>query len=192
MKNFVILSLLLVAGIFAPKPAMAAANVTTAAKYQLNNWMGPVALKNQLGTMMLGLDTNPYIYSYADTTVTTAQVLALNGTPITLVAAPGAGFVTLVKAVYASITYNSVAYACNAAGLPVRYTDGSGTITATLTQGFCQSSASALQYVPAATTALTPVANAAIVLHAGSANPTTGNSAIKVRVFYTTVPSPLP
>lgn len=192
MKNFIFLSLLLVLGLLAPSPVKAAANVTTAAKFQLNNWMGPVALKNQLGTMLLGLDTNPYIYSYADTTITTAQVLALNTTPITLVAAPGAGLVLVVKALYSSITYNSVAYVCNAAGLSARYTDGSGAVTAVLTQAFCQASASALQYVPAAVTALTPVANAPIVLAAGSANPTTGNSAIKVRVFYTTVPSPLP
>jgi hypothetical protein len=134
------------------------------------------------------LDQN--LLRYRDTTIATASVLTLNATPVSLIPAPGAGFVNIVDSVYATIDYNSAAYVLDAAGLTVRYTDGSGaSVGATLTQAFGQASADAIQSVRAAATALTPVANAAIVLYADNADPTTGNSAIKVRVYYRIVPS---
>lgn len=128
----------------------------------------------------------------ASVTLTSAQVLLLNSTPITIVPAPGAGFTNLVLGIYSTLTFNTAAYATNAAGFTLRYTDGSGAVTATLPQAYLQSGASSLQYVPAAVSALTPVANAPLVLFAGTANPTTGDSPLKVRVFYRTVPNPLP
>lgn len=135
---------------------------------------------------------DPTVVKWADTMVTTAQVLALNTTPISLLAAPGAGLVNVVRAVYATITYAGTAYVCDAAGLTVRYTNGSGALAATLPQTFCQAAADAVNSAGQSSTAITPVANAALVLFAANANPTTGTSGIKVRVYYTQAPNPLP
>ena len=129
---------------------------------------------------------------FADVTVTSEEILALNTTPKQLVAAPGSDLVVIVDSVYATMTYAAATYAADAAGFTVRYTDGSGnSVGATLTEGFVESTASAMQSVRAAATALTPVANAAIVLYADNGNPTTGDSAIKVRTYYRVVPNPL-
>lgn len=174
--------------------------ITTAQKEQLNNKFG-VAVPRivQLGTLIQNLEPTSTAglvrgdLQMADVTISTAEVLALFTTPKTLVAAPGAGFTLIPVSIYSSITYNTTAYACNAAGLILKYTDGSGTAPGSvLTQAFCQSSASAEQVVQNAATAYTPTTNAALVLQAGTANPTTGNSAIKVRIFYRRVPKPLP
>jgi hypothetical protein len=133
------------------------------------------------------MDSN--ILKYVDVTVPTAEVLTLNATPKELVPAPGAGFVNIVDSVYATIDFNSAAYATDAAGFTVRYTNGAGaSVGATLTQGFAQAAADARQSVRAAATALTPVANAAVVLYADNADPTTGDSDVKVRVYYRVVP----
>lgn len=132
------------------------------------------------------------ILQYTDTTLSTAQILLLNTTPISLVAAPGSGLVLLPVALYATLTYVAAAYSANAAGFTVRYTNGSGQTTAmTLTQGFIQSSANAIFHVVAGATAIIPVANAALVAYADSANPTTGDSAIKIRVFYRVLANPV-
>lgn len=141
---------------------------------------------------VLNANIDPTVVKWQDTTITTGQMLALFDTPITLVAAPASGLVNIVRAVYSTMTYNSVAYVCNAAGLIVKYTNGSGATAATLSQTYCQSAASAIAYVADSSTMMTPVAAAALVLHAGTANPTTGNSGLKVRVYYTQAPSPLP
>lgn len=192
MKKF-LLAVIALAGFVSQD---ASAVITAAQKYKLNNQFGLATPKIvQLGSLieMVNANMDPSVFQYKDTTLTTAQILALNTTPITLVAAPGAGKAILVRSLYATITYNSAAYSCNAAGLIARYTDGSGTAPgAVLTQGFCQSSANAVQVVEMSSTAYTPTVNAPIVLHAGAANPTTGNSAIKVRVYYVVAPHPLP
>lgn len=174
--------------------------ITAAQKYLLNNKFSVgVPNKVQLGTLIdnlevtstAGLDRGDL--QIATVTVSSAEILALNTTPKTLVAAPGSGYALIPVAIYATMDYAAATYACNAAGLILKYTDGSGTAPgAVLTQGFCQSAADAAQVVNVSTTAYTPTTNAALVLHAGAANPTTGDSAIKVRVFYRRVPYLLP
>lgn len=173
------------------------AAMTTSQKYKLNNWMGPVGLDVQLGTLIQNAENanafaDANLVKYVDVSISSAQMLALNTTPKTLVAAPGAGFAILPIELYSTITYNTTAYVCNAAGLILKYTDGSGTAPGSvLTQAFCQSSASALQNVKNSATAFLPTTNAALVLHAGSANPTTGDSVVNVRLYYRVVPNPL-
>ena len=56
------------------------------------------------------------------TVLTSAQILALNTTPIELVAAPGAGFYNVVEKVIASVDYNSAAYATTT-DIEIRYTN---------------------------------------------------------------------
>lgn len=126
-------------------------------------------------------------------TVPTAEVLALNATPKQLVAAPGAGKAIIVTGVQFMLNYNSAAYNGIAAGedLAVRYTNGSGTIVAHCeATGFLDAVADAYRFSFAANNAsgsiseVTPVANAAIVLHMLTGEIATGNSDLIVKVFY--------
>jgi len=127
----------------------------------------------------------------ADVTISTAELLALNATPKTLVAAPGAGYAIIPVDVQLMLDYNSAAYNGIAAGedLEVRYTNGSGQLVATVeTTGFLDATADAYRHVyPASTAATVPVSNAALVMNLASAEIATGNSPLKVRVRYRTV-----
>lgn len=149
--------------------------------------------KLSLAASLLSADMEPALQHYTDVTLTSAQVKALNATPITLVAAPGLLKAILVDAVYSTLTYVSAAYSTNAAGATLFYTDGSGTNTGiTLTQAYLQSSATAQAYVRGAATSHSPTVNAAIVIKASTTDPTTGDSPIKIRTYYHTVALPLP
>lgn len=122
-------------------------------------------------------------------TITSAQVLALNGTPITLISAPGAGKAIVPVLALWFLDFNTTAYNGIAAGedLALRFTDASGEIAAQVeTTGFLDASADAHR-VTQFTGLFVPVANAALVLHMLSGNVATGNSPLKLKVFYRTV-----
>lgn len=132
--------------------------------------------------------------------VTAAEMLALNATPKTLVAAPGAGRVLVPVGALFFLDYNSAAYAGIATGedMAIRYTNGSGAVAATVeTTGFLDQTADQLRWLnagatPAATAGgLTPVANAALVLHMTTGEITTGDSPLFVRTYYVNLPATL-
>lgn len=121
-----------------------------------------------------------------DTLISSAELLALNATPQTVVTAPGAGIYAQFLGAVLFLDYNSTAYDGIAAGedLSFKYTNGSGAkVSADVeTTGFLDATADAMATaVPAGAVA---VANAAIVLHLLSDEIATGNSPLKVRVFY--------
>lgn len=118
-------------------------------------------------------------------TVVTGSVLTLNTTPVELVAAPGAGKVILIEEITGKLVFNSVAYTGSNA-LEFRYTNGSGAkVTADLSSAFLNS-ASGTNYatVKSVVTAVTPVANAPVVVFVPSANPGAGNSPLVFKVKY--------
>lgn len=128
-------------------------------------------------------------------TITSAQLLALNATPIQVVAAPGANKAIIVEDVIATKAAGT-AYDGIAAGedLALRYTDGSGTILASIeATGFLDQTTAqcriASKVVPgiAITTNLTPTANAALVAHMATGEIATGDSDLKLRVRYRVV-----
>lgn len=136
------------------------------------------------------------IGGYRTVKIPTASMLTLNGTPIQIVPAPGAGKIIIPMMMIGSMVFNSAAYATNAAGATLRYgTAGAGVSTLfTFSQAFLQSVASAVQVVnhPSAATYL-PVStdyNVPLTLIAGSADPTTGDSDLYVRVFFRVVTLP--
>jgi len=133
---------------------------------------------------------------YVDVTVSSDEILALNATPKTVVSAPGAGLVTIFQGAFLFLDYNSAAYAGIAADedLSFKYTDDSGLeVGACEATGFLDQTADQIRYTPVkATAAITPVANAALVLHMATGEITTGDSPLYVRVFYSVIPASLP
>lgn len=137
----------------------------------------------------------------ADITITSAELLALNATPISLIAAPGAD-----KAIWfmgAVLTKAAgTAYAGIAAGedLAFCYTNAAGLdVGVCETTGFLDQATAQARVVNPQTGALAggtvsdfvPVANAALVLALLTGEITTGDSDLKVRVFYRIVPTVL-
>lgn len=124
-------------------------------------------------------------------TLTSADILALNTTPITLVPTfgtnssnVGLNYVYIVEGITARLYYGGTAYT-GANNLEFRYTDASGAkVTADLPNTFINSGANTFAHVAGITTAFTPVYNAPIVVRVPTANPATGNSRITLVVKY--------
>jgi hypothetical protein len=132
--------------------------------------------------------------AYVDVTISSAELLALNATPKTIVAAPGAGKALVFENIQLFLDYNTTAYDGIAAGedLSVKYTNAAGQQVASVeATGFLDASADALRYGYETVQDKTPVANAPLVLHMLAGEIATGNSPLKVRTFYKVIPSTL-
>ena len=120
-----------------------------------------------------------------DIELTTAEILALFTTPKELVPAPGANKINQFMGAVGFIDYNSATYASYGI-LTVKEVDGSGTALSdamaanTLVQltedGYEEFAKVAVE------TALK--ANVALVLTCDTGNPTTGDSPIRIKIFY--------
>ena len=127
-------------------------------------------------------------------TITTAQLLALNATPIEIVAAPGAGKALIFEGMMIQKP-SGTAYAGIAAGedLSVKYTDGSGAEVAQCeTTGFLDQTTDQIRYVRPHTAAsgvsqITPVVNAKLVLQLLVGEIITGTSDLNCEVLYSIV-----
>lgn len=126
-------------------------------------------------------------------TITSAQLLALNATPQSILAAQGASLaiIPLRVAIYKPA---GVAYAGIASGedLVLKYTDGSGAQCSSVieTTGFLDQTTAQTRVagMPGSVTTTAgdyaPVANAAVVLHLLSGEITTGDQPLYVRLWY--------
>jgi hypothetical protein len=121
----------------------------------------------------------------ADISLTNEEILALQTTPKTLVANPGANKALIFLGAELKLVYSTAAFANIAAGddLNVRYTNGSGGIVGVgESTGFLDLTADAWMWInPSASPLVTP--NAALVLSLGGAVDT-GGGTLKVRVYY--------
>lgn len=124
----------------------------------------------------------------ATVTVSSEELLALNATPKTLIAAPGEGKALILLGAELWLDFAETAYDGIHADedLTIRYTDASGAVLATVeTDPFLAATADAFRYVqPTTTAAITPVANAPLVLHLSTGEIATGDSTLKLRLLY--------
>lgn len=127
--------------------------------------------------------------------ITSAQVLALNATPVEIIPAPGANKAIIFEGAVVHKPAGT-AYAGIAAGedLAFKYTNGSGLDVGECEMtGFADQTTAQVRYVrpvvqgTAPVSSLTPVANAALVAHLLTGEITTGDSPINVRVYYRVV-----
>lgn len=125
---------------------------------------------------------------YAEVTIAAASVLTLRATPVTLVAAPGAGYVLQLLGGYVIMDYGMTAYTESADNLAVKYTNGSGAAASETieTTGFIDSTADdMITVIPIKDVAA--VANAALVLHNTGDGEfgNMGDSPLRVKILYT-------
>ena len=116
-------------------------------------------------------------------TLTSAQILALNTTPVTLIEA----FLNsniIVEGITARLNFNTTAYT-GANALEFRYTNASGVkVTADLSSAFLNSAATAYASVAGIEAQITPVLNAPIIIVVPTANPATGNSTLDLFIRF--------
>lgn len=130
-------------------------------------------------------------------TITSAELLALNATPKSIVAAPGQGLAILpLRTVIHKPTGTAYAGIASGEDLVLKYTNGSGgqcssvcETTGFLDQTTVQTRAFGMPGSSGSTAGdVTPVGNAAVVLHLLTGEITTGDSPLYVTCYYSVIP----
>ena len=128
---------------------------------------------------------NVALLRVAEVTLTSAQILALHTTPVSIIAAQGAGKVIVIDKVVGFIDYGAATYSLTTSTLNLDYkADASGNTAASLANAFVVSTANA--YGIGLGTIGVPLANEPIVATLGSAA-TVGDSPITLIVYYKVV-----
>lgn len=126
--------------------------------------------------------------SYKDITLTAAQLDTLAATAVELIPAPGAGKALIFEGAFVFLDYVSATYAGTSETITIKYENGSGATVGTITEAFIESTADAyLNVVPVTAVALVNKALVAIA----SADLTTGDGIMKLRVYYRVVTAQL-
>lgn len=120
--------------------------------------------------------------------LTSANILALNSTPLSLIASPGSGKAIKVLNIGLKMTTTATQYA-NGGALEFRYTNGSGTkVTADIAAAVVTTTAGvSYTAVMGIEASLTLVTAAAIVVNAASADFITGTGTGTFFLLYTTI-----
>jgi hypothetical protein len=117
--------------------------------------------------------------------LTSANILAMNATPVTLIAAPGAGKIAIVEDILLKMVTTATQYA-NGGAVEFRYTNGSGAkVTADIAAAVITAGAgTSYTKVSGVEASLTPVANAAIVVTNATAAFITGTGTGVLTIKY--------
>lgn len=145
-----------------------------------------------------GQATHPFLKDYGrrvgleenkvrETTVTTAQILALHSTAITVVPDPGTGKFIIIEGCLVFYDYNSAAYAAIAGGddLSLNFeSDASGSQLMSMeTTGFLDQTSDQTRWFHANVSNVTCQASEPVAVKLLGAI-TTGNSPLRIRVYY--------
>ncbi len=151
--------------------------------------MGIEKIRRRLHMPAQSIGSTNVQVKHANKRVNNTQMLALLGTDVTLVAAPGAGKTIIVDQAY--LYFDSAgAYTLGTAALAIGYGSDNADIAAITDAAFLdQATDQARVYGP--TLPLTPTSNVPVVLRATVADLTGGNAANTVSIFisYRVVPA---
>lgn len=129
----------------------------------------------------------------AETTISAADMKTARAAPVTLVAAPGAGYV--LEFLGATFIYDYVAaFTESADDSVIRFTDGSGAIVSTTldSTGLLDAVSDQIRTFKPITTDVTPVANSPLVFHnTGDGEWGGTGSPVRIRVAYRVHPTGL-
>lgn len=126
-------------------------------------------------------------------TITSTQLLALNATPQELVPAPGAGFALIFKGALIQKPAGTAYVEDATDDLSVSYTDASGLEVGRVdSTGFLDQTTNQIRFVnpyhaASGLSGITPVVNAALVLHLKNGEIITGDSDLNIEVLYDVV-----
>ena len=126
----------------------------------------------------------------ASVNIPSASILTLFTTPVTIVAAPGAGKMIQVLSVNYSLTFVTTAYTVGGATVSLTYNAGASPVIDNQAKSVLNAVASKMATVNAtANTGTAPanVANLPVTLSTVTSNPTTGDGTFRVTVTYITV-----
>lgn len=141
---------------------------------------------------LLGADVNGQLAFPAQVSIalTSAQILALNATPVALIAAPGAGFAIVLNSIIISMTRTATAYAAGSTVAPVYHGATTPLVAAAFPIALFTTGGAGIETrlaTPVAASTLAATANTGVDLIATGSAFTTGTGTAKVYVSYTIV-----
>jgi hypothetical protein len=161
---------------------------------EVGEWLEGVTPGTAAASKVLLLDANSELNSIGvvksvDKIITTAQVLALNGTPIAILAAVGSGVYAEFLGAYVFLNYNSAAYVDGAGEDLVFQNLSAGTVVSQTADGAeFDGTADALVFVGPnnddASETNTLIDNGGFEVTIQSGEWITGNSPLKIRLYY--------
>lgn len=163
-------------------------------KHKLKVALGSPEAQEDLSNHIDSVDVNQLdqnLTRYADVTIAHAAILTLGASPVTLVAAPGAGYFIDPVSVILYYDYNTAAYTLAAETVDVEYGSNATVLAAVLSNAELVGAADVRKNMRIAVATLAPVENSKLQLTtSGNTNPGGGNASasIKVRVYYRIVP----
>lgn len=166
------------------------AQLTTAANVIKNETNTDANTAERVGDMLLDIidsKINTATINTAKVSVSSAEILALNATPKTIIPAPGAGKMILVDKILIAYDYGTAAYTTN---INLSLTGG-GLQDYTMTSALGQSNDYSLMYIvngnSGTSTLLSALANTACTLTVPGGNPLAGDGSLTIYVTYVIV-----
>jgi hypothetical protein len=126
------------------------------------------------------------ILKYTDSNITSVEFGTISTVPVELVPAPGAGFALAVEAVYYQFIYGTTPYVMADPGDTLKIGSALGETIHEINNVVLEGAVSVRKYIPAPIRALRENDN--LTIRMSISNIGTGNSVLKVRVYYRVVP----
>lgn len=148
-----------------------------------------IAVYQPDGTSLWLCTTPPPASGLVNVTLSSANILAMSATPVSLIPAPGAGRIILVDSISLKMVTTATQYA-NGGAVELRYTDGSGAKVSADIAAAVITAAAATSYtsVRGVTTSLTAVVNSPLVVTNATAAFITGTGAGVLAIAYRVLP----